>query len=113
MNPADPPMISADGGVAYLATLGIHTSRRMIDTLRATGKLRHIKARGRIKYLYRVADLAAAFIEDQNTCSNFPDEQRPAPITSAAPSRDKAFLKALACTTAPRPKRLCKGASAN
>jgi|TARA_R110000744_G_scaffold21911_3_gene56302 hypothetical protein len=112
MIPADPPMISADGGVAYLATLGIHTSRRMIDNLRATGKLRHIRARGRIKYLYRAADLAAAFIEDQK-CLNFPDEQRAAPITSAAPSRDKAFLKALACTTAPRLKRSCKGASAN
>tara|TARA_R110002020_G_scaffold74540_24_gene190682 strand:- start:4658 stop:5116 length:459 start_codon:yes stop_codon:yes gene_type:complete len=103
-------LLSTDQAVAYLAARGVQTSRRLLDQMRAEGALPWVKARGRIRILYRPAALLAAVLQEESACSE-PTEERPAGIsTSAAPSRDSTFTKALAQATQGAQRRSGSGA---
>ena len=99
-------LLSTPEAVAYLASLGVRTSRRMINDLRAAGDLPSVRVRGRVRILYAPADLVAAFtVTDRGArrCrSNSLGAHRAGPGISAAPSQASAFMKALdACKNPP------------
>tara|TARA_R100000501_G_C2533437_1_gene55377 strand:+ start:144 stop:539 length:396 start_codon:yes stop_codon:yes gene_type:complete len=89
------PLLSTAEAIDYLEAQGVTTSRRSLDALRAEGTLPWLKARGKIRILYRPADLLAAVLQEANQCSKSPNEKAEKVTTSAARSRDAAYLKAL------------------
>ena len=103
---ADEPLLSTPEAIAHLARLGVRTSRRTLDDLRASGDLPYFTARGRVRILYARDHLAAAFLQPGTApCpSRSLGAGRAGHTTPAAPSPDSAFMKALALTTGPRPK---------
>ena len=54
-----PAYLSTDDALAYLASLGVQTSRSGLDLARQDGRLTCIRARGRVRILYRPEDLRA------------------------------------------------------
>jgi len=95
-------LLSTAEAVAFLARLGVKTSRRTIDQLRTDGTLPAIEARGRIKYLYQRNELIDAFTKDHDPCLSLSGARKAETSTCAAPSRANTFMKALALATAPQ-----------
>ena len=93
--------LSTAEALAYLATIGLPSSRNTLDRLHAEGVLTRYKTRGRSRIAYRTGDLLAAIIEEDETCLSH-SKSAAKSGTSKAPSLVSKFEKARALATASR-----------
>ncbi|MEL7132842.1 MAG: hypothetical protein AAGK77_10545 [Pseudomonadota bacterium] len=103
-----PINLSTDEAIAYLASFGVVTSRSGLDQMRDAGKLAWIKARGRVRVLYRPADLLTAFLDPQDAKDDTWASRSTNAATSGtseAPLPGSAYAKALALATRGKPMR--------
>jgi hypothetical protein len=103
-----PLFLSTDEALAHLARFGVLTSRSGLDLARAEGRLPHVKARGRVRILYRPEDLEKAFLGVPEC--RLKSDAAGRYSTSGELSQDSAYMKALALATGQRPKSCAQGA---
>jgi len=111
--------LTTDEALEYLAGFKIFTSRSGLDVKHKGGELPRVNVSGRVRILYRPADLLAAFMQGETACPSQSSgakakmgSQREAG-SSGGQSRGRAFTKALALSTSARRKSKRQGSKPN
>lgn len=94
--PDNERLLNSKAAVEMLQKLGVDTSRRTLDAMRAKGELKWISAKGRTRILYRRTDLIEAFLSEGEAGPETPSRPEKQQATAAGkPSREVIFARAL------------------